>query len=163
MARLAEIPGLEHAATDHSGTYLRIRARDLDVVASARAAVRTLDHDTDELPADETRALLSSATGWYDRARLHELSREEAGVLAEDVTSAFERQSALTGAERERLRSDVADALMISLTDEDGVPGTRAERAVPLILERAASYLGEERTPRLRSVLRSWSDALPRR
>lgn len=163
MARLREIPGLEHAATDRSGTLLRIRVRDADAVASARAAVRTFGHETAELLPDDAHRLLSPATEWYDMSRLHELSREEAAVLAEDVASAFDGQAALTEAERERLRSDVADALLVSLTDEEGVPGTRAERAVPRILERAASYLGEERTAQLRVVIRVWSDALPRK
>lgn len=159
MARLAEIPGLEQATTDRSGTFLRMRARDVDAVASARAAVLALGHETAELSQDEARRILSSAADWYDMARVRELSREEAGALAEEATSAFERDSRLTGAERERLRSDAADALFASMIAEDPLTGGRLERALPSIVECARPYLAEQRAARLAAVLRAWSES----
>lgn len=124
MARLAEVPGIEDAATDHSGTLLSLRARDTSAVAAARSALSALGYETAGLPAEEERALLSSAMEWYGGARVQELSREEAVTLA-----------------------------------QAHAPGRLAERAFPRIVERASTYLGEERAARLESALRAWSEA----
>lgn len=159
MARLAEIPGIEDAATDHSGTLLSLRARDTSAVAAVRSALSALGYETAVLPVEEERARLSSAMEWYDAARVQELSREEAVTLAEETTSAFARESTLTAAERERLRSDAEEELFKSFTVEAHAPVRLAERAFPGIVERASAYLGEERAARLESALRAWSEA----
>lgn len=102
LARLQELDGIEHAETDFSGDHLRLALTDRTAVARATDLLIALGYVAE--PAGDL-----TVGQWYDRDSVGDLSRVEAGMIADRVVPAVRL--------RHRLDDDLARALRSALVD----------------------------------------------
>ena len=145
LARLERLDGIERAETDFTGDFLRLSMTEAGRVADVRDALATLGYAVE--PAIDV-----SVDSWYDARSVGELSRVEAGVIADRVVSALRRSRTLSDVSAARLHVAVVDALhrcfvTTALTSESS-PSLRAScivaarsAAVPIVGEEIADEL----------------------
>lgn len=105
LARLEELDGVELAETDFAGDLLRLSLRDDRALTEAADALVALGYGAE--PSTDAAADVR----WYDARSVGELSRVEANVIAERVTTRFiETHDGAIG-DAGRLRAAIADAL----------------------------------------------------
>lgn len=104
LARLEGLDGVRRAETDFSGDHLRLLLDDPDALAAATGLLAEAGYGTQE-------ATGVAVERWYDRASVGELSRVEAGVIADRVLVALRRDRTLDTETARRLRDAVADGL----------------------------------------------------
>ena len=104
LARLEELDGIDRAETDFGGDYLRLHLRSRGVVPAATKLLLALGYVAE--PTDTT-----SITRWYGRDEVGELSRVEAGVIADRVMAKHRTIHALSDEVATALREAVVDAL----------------------------------------------------
>ena len=118
LALVREAPGVLSAAIDESGTYLRLRldARERRMaVQTVQALVRERGYETVVAGDGERERVLGEPRRWFERDSVHELSREEAAMLARDIADAFAGTHALDLDVRERVRQDLERGLKDAL------------------------------------------------
>ena len=111
LARLEAVSGVQSAEADHDGELLRVRVDDPTVFATAHSALRDLGYDAtvaDPPPATDLR--------WFSSATVREVSREEAEIVAERVTTAFSQTQGVDRAELGAIEATIADALYAVFT-----------------------------------------------
>ncbi len=111
LARLETIDEVVAAAVDHRGELLRLGAKDEGALEQARQALTTLGYEASDADPEEQRN-----RRWYGSATVHELSREEARVIADRVVPPFTLDHGLGEAVAERLASAVTAALFECFT-----------------------------------------------
>lgn len=104
LARLQELDGIEHAETDFSGDHLRLALTDRTALARATDLLVALGYVA-EPAADLT------VDRWYDRDSVGDLSRVEAGMIADRVIPAVRLRHRLDADLVRALRSALVDAL----------------------------------------------------
>lgn len=133
-----ETPGLERAETDFAGDYLRLTLADARAQSAAIELLAASGYPAEavtETPADR----------WYDRASVGELSRVEAGVIAERVITRLRSTRPIDDPTAQALRGAVVGALhrcftATALTAQPS-PGLRA-RAVGATRQAATAIVG---------------------
>ncbi len=95
---------------------------------------------------------------WYSSATARDLSREEAGVIAERVVPPFARAHGATAGDADRLRSIVADALygVFSAHTMTGAVPREAprEESFAAVMEAATPLIGADEARSLVMALR---------
>ncbi|HET7701439.1 MAG TPA: hypothetical protein VFM06_11305 [Candidatus Limnocylindria bacterium] len=139
LARLEGLPGVERAETDFSGDHLRLTVAD----ASAQNAAIELLAASGYLGEVVTAA---PTDRWYDGGSVGELSRVEAGVIADRVLTIFRRVHSLDDAASAALRDAIVDALHRCFTHTTIAarpsPSLRAS-AVTAVRDAAAPIVGD--------------------
>lgn len=107
LARLEELADVDHVAVDYQGDLLRLALRDASALGPATAMLAELGYRAEI--ADEAEAALVNA--WYDTSSVGELSRVEAGVIADRIVPLFEQAHSLSSVQSELVRAAVVDAL----------------------------------------------------
>ena len=105
LARLEELGGVERAETDYAGELLRLSLRDERALAPALVLLVSLGYGA------EPTAREPVVVTWYDARSVGQLSRVEADVVADRITSRFIGTHPLAVGEATRLRAAMADAL----------------------------------------------------
>jgi hypothetical protein len=103
LARLEKLDGIERAETDFGGDYLRLHLRSQAAVPATTELLLALGYLAE--PTDS-----ASVTRWYGRDEVGELSRVEAGVIADRVVTKFREVHPLPE-KIAALREAVTDAL----------------------------------------------------
>ena len=104
LARLEDLDGIERAETDFGGDYLQLHLRSRDTVRAATELLLELGY-----LAEPTET--STVTRWYGRDSVGELSRVEAGVIADRVIQRHRAIHTLPENTAVALREAVVDAL----------------------------------------------------
>ena len=104
LARLQELDGITHAETDFSGDHLRLTLTDRTAITRATDMLLALGYVAEPI-ADLT------VDHWYDRDSVGDLSRVEAGVIAERVIPAVRLLHQLDEDLARSVRSAIVDAL----------------------------------------------------
>ena len=161
LARLLRLPGIGSIDVDHSGTVVRLRIADVDpdpVVDAVTAVLRLEGYAGTPLAGEEEASATRRIEAWHGTNAASELSREEAQVLAAQITAAFARERKLVPAAAERLRRTVAERLYGSFTAPDAAShvGELVGRAFPGIVAEARAYLGAAEGSALEAFLASW-------
>ena len=104
LARLQELKGITHAQTDFSGDYLRLTLTDGAAITRATDMLLALGYVSEPI-VDNT------VDHWYDKDSVGELSRVEAGVIADRVVPAVRLRHELDDDLATSLRSTLVDAL----------------------------------------------------
>ena len=107
LARLEALDDVDHAYVDHRGDLLRLSLRDERALAPAIALLNELGYGAERANDAETR----SVGVWYDTTSVGDLSRVEAGVIADRIVPTFAQARTLSSAQATRVRSSVVDAL----------------------------------------------------
>ena len=106
LARLATIDGLIAVEVDHRGELLRLKLTTPALLDRVHSALHALGYraDVDPQPSGPDER-------WYGPAGVSELSREEAGVIAQRLVPPFARTEALSAGTADRLVAVVTRAL----------------------------------------------------
>jgi hypothetical protein len=104
LARLEELDGIEHAETDFAGEFLRLVVTDASALTSATDLLVSLGYVAE--PVTD-----SAVNTWYDAASVGQLSRLEAGIIADRVMRALRGSAAIDVDGAVRLRAALVDAL----------------------------------------------------
>lgn len=104
LARLEELDGIEHAETDFAGDFLRLVVTDASALTRATDLLVSLGHAAEPV-TDIT------VNTWYDAASVGQLSRLEAGVIADRVMRALRGSAAIDVDGAGGLRAALIDAL----------------------------------------------------
>ena len=107
LARLESLSGVDRAAVDFHGDLLRLTVRDESAVGPATALLAELGYRAELATAADAPA----EGAWYDTDSVGELSRVEAGVIADRIVPSFARARSLPAARAEVVRAAVVDAL----------------------------------------------------
>ena len=107
LARLEALEGIDHAHVDFSGDLLKLSMRSEHALEPAVSALNELGYRAERASAAEVDAI----TVWYDTTSVGDLSRVEAGVIADRIVPSFAKARKLSSAETARVRSAVVDAL----------------------------------------------------
>lgn len=107
LARLEALEDVDRAYVDHRGDLLRLSLHDERAVAPAIALLNELGYGAE--PASDAEA--GAVEVWYDTTSVGDLSRVEAGVIADRIVPIFAQARTLSSAEATRVRSAVVDAL----------------------------------------------------
>jgi hypothetical protein len=145
LARLEDLDGIERAETDFGGDYLRLHLSSPDAVTAASELLLTLGYVAEPFAA-------TTITRWYGRDTVSELSRVEAGVIADRVLQKHRAIHPLSDDGAIALRDAVADALhrcfvttaltsAPSLSLRTSCAEATRDAAAPLIGSDAASEL----------------------
>jgi len=104
LARLEEVDGIDRAETDFGGDYLRLHLRSRETFPIATELLLALGYLAE--PTDT-----STVTRWYGRDAVGELSRVEAGVIADRVLTRYRTAHALPDETAVALREVLVDEL----------------------------------------------------
>ena len=107
LARLETLEDIDHAHVDFSGDLLKLSMRSERALERAIAALNELGYGAE--PASDAEA--GAVTVWYDRASVGDLSRVEAGVIADRIVPSFAEVRKLSPGATANVRSAVVDAL----------------------------------------------------
>jgi hypothetical protein len=107
LARLEALEDVDHTFVDHSGDLLRLSLRDEHATTAAIALLSELGYRADRASDADARAV----TTWYDTTSVGDLSRVEAGVIADRIVPSFAESRKLSPTATTRVRSAVVDAL----------------------------------------------------
>lgn len=98
---------MDHAAVDFSGDFLKLALRDTSAFHLVTALLEELGYRTEIAGQVDAGAV----DAWYDTSSVVELSRVEAGVIADRIVPPFAHAQSLSAAESELVRAAVVDAL----------------------------------------------------
>ena len=104
LARLEELDGIDHAETDFAGDFLRLGVTDAAALTHATDLLLSLGYVAE--PVTDI-----AVNTWYDTASVGQLSRLEAGVIADRVMHALRESAAIDVDGAGRLRAALVDAL----------------------------------------------------
>ena len=107
LARLEALDDVDHAYVDHSGDLFRLSLRHERALATAIALLSELGYGAENASDAETRAV----DAWYDTSSVGDLSRVEAGVIADRIVPYFAQARQLSPVQTMHVRSAVVDAL----------------------------------------------------
>lgn len=107
LARLEELSGVHHAAVDYHGDLLKLALRDASAIGPATTLLAELGYSAEI--ADQAEG--GAVDVWYDTRSVGELSRVEAGVIADRIVPPFAQARSLTTTQSELVRAAVVDAL----------------------------------------------------
>ena len=107
LARLEALEDIEHVQVDFSGDLLKLSMRSEHALEPAIAALNELGYGAERASAAEVEAI----TVWYDTTSVGDLSRVEAGVIADRIVPPFAKARRLSPAATARVRGAVVDAL----------------------------------------------------
>jgi hypothetical protein len=110
LARLEELDGVTHAETDFTGDYLRLTLNDLTALTRATEMLLALGYVAE--PAANVRV-----DHWYDENSVGDLSRVEAGVIADRVVPTLRLRHELNDDLARSLRSALVEALHRCFTE----------------------------------------------
>ena len=155
LARLEALEDVDHAQVDFSGDLLKLSMRSEHALEPAIALLNELGYGAERASDAETR----SVGVWYDTTSVGDLSRVEAGVIAERIVPFFVQARTLSSDQATRVRSAVVDALhtcfvSASLASGPSLAAFRlsCERAVE---EAARPMVGREPARELAELLRA--------
>lgn len=160
LARLDEMKPPARVEVDHSGTLMRVTPG--GDAGRVLAALRGEGLKAGETTAAESARAVATATSWYTRANIVELSREEFRALARRWTAQVVQDAQLTADQERRLVASLdgalGDALSSMPPEGGGTPEwTSAKRkARDRVLDEATSYLQPAQMAGLREVL-AWA------
>jgi hypothetical protein len=107
LARLEALDGIEHAEVDSRGELLALSVRDPSALATATAVLTELGYAAEPTSDPEAQAVAA----WYDLRSVGDLSRVEAGVIADRIVPPFAQRQRLSTEETTRLHGAVVDSL----------------------------------------------------
>jgi len=107
LARLEALEDIDHAHVDFSGDLLKLSMRSEHALEPAIAALNELGYGAERASAAEVEAI----TVWYDTTSVGDLSRVEAGVIADRIVPPFAKARRLSPAATALVRGAVVDAL----------------------------------------------------
>jgi hypothetical protein len=153
------IPGIGSIDVDRSGTLMRLRIADRDphpVVDAVRAVLGMEGYRGEPLAGEEEQRATQRIETWHGTAA--DLSREEARVLAAEISTSFARERATGAAASELVRRTIGERLYESFTAPDAAShvGSLITRAVPAIVSEARTYLGSDDAAALEAFLERW-------
>ncbi|HEX9496611.1 MAG TPA: hypothetical protein VGA38_12705 [Candidatus Limnocylindria bacterium] len=137
LARLTELDGVVRAEVDRAGDLLRLTL-DRDVRDASIALLRELGYDADLVTDAPTTA------GWYGTTSVNELSRIEAGAIADRVVPRFAREHQGT-LDQGALREVVVGVLHRCFTERAlgaGNTGTFRQDCVRAVAAAAVPIIG---------------------
>ena len=107
LARLETLDDVSHARIDLTGDLLKLSMRSGRALEPAIALLNELGYS-----AETASNIDAQAVGvWYDTTSVGDLSRVEAGVIADRIVPSFAKTRKLSPAEVTRVRTAVVDAL----------------------------------------------------
>ncbi len=140
---------------DHRGELLRLGFSDPSALDRTHAALRELGYRADEVSEPS-----AAGARWYGPARVGELSREEAGVIARRVVPPFARTQALSAEMTDRVRDAVARALHAGFTAHTlaagAPPGELRASCASAVRDAITGLVGPDAADRL--VAELWLD-----
>ena len=160
LARLEDLKGVERAETDFAGELLRLALNDDRVLVPALELLVSLGYGAEPSADDPT------VVTWYDVRSVGDLSRLEADVIADRITSRFIEMHPRAAGHAARSRAALASALHAYLVSTALGAGPssgsfrvecvrRAVAAVlPIVGDVAANDLGRLLDDDLRQVRR---------
>ena len=107
LARLEALEDIDRAYVDRSGDLLRLSLRHEGTLYSAIALLSELGYESEHA----TEAEADAVGVWYDRTTVGDLSRVEAGVIADRIVPPFAKARKLSPAAIEHVRGAIVDAL----------------------------------------------------
>ncbi len=107
LARLEALDDVDHAHVDSSGDLLKLSLRHEGAFAPAIALLNELGYAAESASDAETEAVAA----WFDTTSVGDLSRVEAGVIADRIVPPFAQARGLTPVQTAQIRSAVVDAL----------------------------------------------------
>ena len=107
LARLESLEDIERAQVDFSGDLLKLSLRSEQALEVAISALNELGYGAERASAAEIEAI----TVWYDTTSVGDLSRAEAGVIADRIVPSFATAQKLSPAAITRVRTAVVEAL----------------------------------------------------
>ena len=107
LARLEALVGVEHARIDYRGDLLKLALGHEHALGAVSAVLSELGYGAER--AAEADAVAVEV--WYDLASVGELSRVEAGVIADRILPPFARAHNLRASLTQQLRTAIVDAL----------------------------------------------------
>ena len=127
LARLESLEGVEHAQIDYHGELLRLGLSHDGALAPATNLLSELGYGAGVAAEVDAAAVVD----WYDIGSVGDLSRVEAGVIADRIVPPFARSRSLTADQIDRVRAAVVDALHGSFVSHalDSGPSLGAFRA----------------------------------
>jgi hypothetical protein len=152
LARLDAIPGLGEAAVDHRGELLRLLVSEASVLDVVRRELSNLGY-----AAEPLTGLAASDVRWYAFDDVRDLSREEAEIIAQRVTSAFVRARTLGDVSAIRLEHAVAEALYRCFAANELGPGAPPRALLSVCYDAAEqaarAVVGEDEAREYASLL----------
>lgn len=137
---------------DHTGELLRLDVSDGRALDEARRVLAELGYSA-------TIAEPSGITGrrWYGQATVRDLSREEAGVIADRVVKPFGIRHELASTVADPLTSAVTTALYESFAAHplggDADPGSLRKLCAAAVISAAVPLIGEDAARDLASAI----------
>jgi hypothetical protein len=107
LAGLVALEDIDHAQVDFSGDLLKLSLRSERALEPSVSALHELGYGAERESAADVEAI----TVWYDTTSVGELSRVEAGVIADRIVPSFANTRKLSPAATARVQSAVVDAL----------------------------------------------------
>jgi hypothetical protein len=107
LARLESLPGVDRAEAGYHGDLLKLAVHDENALGQATALLAELGYRAEVATDADTPAV----DAWYDINSTGELSRVEAGVIADRIVPPFASARSLDAARSALVRGAVVDAL----------------------------------------------------
>ena len=107
LARLESLEDIDHAQIDFSGYLLKLSMRSHHALDPAISALKELGYGAERASAGEVEAIRV----WYDTTSVGDLSRVEAGVIADRIVPPFAKARKLSPSATTQVRTAVVDAL----------------------------------------------------
>lgn len=139
LARLEAIDGVTRAEVDGGGHLIRVSARDERSLGASITLLNELGHRATPTPSTGEHA-------WYDARSVGELSRIEAGIIADRIVPAFAQREGLSPDRSSQLHAAVVDALHHSFVtntlEGEGGGGAFRRACVMAVRDGAGSIIG---------------------
>jgi hypothetical protein len=107
LARLEAVSGVDHAAVDYHGDLLKMALRHEGALGPATTLLAELGYRAEIATEADARAV----DAWYDTGSVGDLSRVEAGVIADRIVPPFARAQSLSASRSELVHAAVIAAL----------------------------------------------------
>ena len=107
LARLEALARIDHTEIDYRGDPLRLSAADEAALGLATHVLRQLGYETE----GASDADVQEVTAWYGIDSVGDLSRIEAGVIADRILPLFPQTRNLSADQTQRLHAAIVDGL----------------------------------------------------
>ncbi|TMC44785.1 MAG: hypothetical protein E6J23_06630 [Chloroflexi bacterium] len=107
LARLEALAGIDNTEIDYRGDLLRLSAADERALGLATDVLRQLGYET----TGASDADVQEVTAWYGLDSVADLSRIEAGVIADRIVPPFAQTRNLPADQTKRLHAAIVDGL----------------------------------------------------
>ncbi len=158
---LLELDGqneIKEALLNKAGTVIKvIWQNDVDINAKKKITEKVFrNHKIGAKHRSETQI---ASTNWLNANDVDLLSKEEAGIIAEQLIESYRSQGELTGEQEDRLKKDIEEQFydfFLNYESLDQLADTNAYRKIMVeITTLSRSYIAEDNIPGIDALLKS--------